>query len=1139
MSRDDKMMYHASSRIKRYQQRVTELGAGGSLTQRKSVYLKCFAEAYEAYQKSAAQQVLSDCDAIELVSEHTQWMDDWIRFTWWYVVQEYPALMKEMLKTSAQKRPYLIKTIPRKRKKSDEISGLLSQQDEQQMAIDPAERAYYSNLLKDLEKEITELEQEKKLLDEIDSSVNLEKIDEDHLLSVFSLFARGGYGRGELTFSSDVDLGYCLDPKKAEGFDILSLQELIKRMEELFQETPLDLASQYFELHEDLTRFSRIDMLHTIPSILEGRVVLGSEAVLVTLKQQFLNTCPQEKAIRYLNDQIASLEFKSNDILYVKNGFGGLRHLQYLFWMILILDDSRFSNSGILLNYLQEKGWISTNDQKTLQRTLEFYFDVRNFIGLYDHYTEEIAQVDYERTLVGKKVTRDFLDGTVTMAYLKLKRRFVTVDFMDRFRLNAIKAISTAVSSVAKEMLNRTIEEKVSGFCLVKHLGSNTIIGFQEEVAAETVQSRDSELIQNNWQHWRRQFDQTLLKHLFLKLENLFTLFVYISRTGNKLSRLLVERFSELTQEMYHKPITKPHPKTRHFITDLFVAENASAAVEQMLDIAAPISKDGHVKTLLGLFIPEVNQMRFLLRNLDVHEYPLCIHSLKALKQVEKEIENSQNAEPELWRFTNEKDIFALKWATFFHDIGKINPYRNHERLGPVLSTDMLKRLGWSEQDDVMEMVRLLIANHQSVVRFSQLSTYLDLGILKFFELAQRNPRKVLLLYLINLSDFKSVNSEMSLKAAHLEGFFEKTMSILGEFRLDQSTGSLTEIVNNYLDQTVSEKRISVLIELLLRQCCNKNLEDVIIVPLNKMAPDEVEALISHKDELEDSLVFLKLAELDPLSLEKHRFRFTRIIRRSISEQNLYAIVAPLSNTWNWFFTAVPNRYLLSSSVEVLTSQLQEFEGQLQKKIRLSYVAGEKGEVDSILFHFTGHPQFHSKIAYALSWHGVNIENGKINRIIYDNGQEGFVGFFRISTAERKSRLSSTELENVIHHLTLPPLNPPPISARKKLSHVQVNYFLEKDKGYRIDQVSKDAYQRVPEEYIAVKISLNDEPFVYYKILRSFEAIGVRPQQVTITTIGNQIIDYFYITGKDRKSIRDDEFKGVLQKYINAEIKVD
>jgi len=403
--------------------------------------------------------------------------------------------------------------------------------------------------------------------------------------------------------------------------------------------------------------------------------------------------------------------------------------------------------------------------------------------------------------------------------------------------------------------------------------------------------------------------------------------------------------------------------------------------------------------------------------------------------------------------------------------------------------------------------------------------------------LAQRDPGKVLLLYLINISDFKSVNSEMRHKTANLERFFEKTINILSEFKREHSSVPMNKIINNYLNRMVSEVRISVLLELLLRQCCNRSLEDVILAPLRKQCAQTETGLEEHRTELENALEYLKLAELDHNTLNKYRFRFIQIIKQEIPENCIFDLVKPLSSQWNWFFSTVPNRYLLSSDISNITTQLQQFEVREHRNLCFSVNKGEPGEYDTILFYSIGDLKIQAKIAYALSRRGVNIENGKINKVIYADQQEGWVGSFNVSQQSGEDALSNIELESVIENLVIPPLNPPPVIKLVE-SHMQVQYFHEPEKGYLISEMKPGHFSRTKTDFVAVKISLFDAPFCYYKIMRSFEAIGIIPQQVTITTIGNQIIDYFYIRPDEKEKLVKDEFKGLLQKYVNSKIYV-
>ncbi len=1127
----------SSKYLKRFDQQFKSISRQqerNTLEERKALYEAFFQTEYSGYQKEMAEALLVSNNSYAVVADHSDWMDAWIRFTWQFAFVEEESLMRELLKESDKKLTFLQNSIPDKRKRYSELTDFLKAGETEPVHMDASERAYYKNTLTDLEREIEESDLELKTLTEIVPLISSTRPLESRILKGLVIFARGGYGRKELTFTSDVDLGYCLDLESVNALEQQTIRELIKRMQDLFQNLDLDIASQYFELNEDLSRFNQTAALHTVPSILEGRSIIGNQLHLESLKQQILGICPQEKMIRFLKRQMDELTLESNEVFYIKDGFGGIRHIQYAIWMVIIVINHESGNSSDIFRFLKRNDWISALDETRLNQALELYFDLRNFIGLYDFFKERLGNMGFE-DLVNRQIKEsNYLDDQSCMAYLKLKDRFTTVDFLDRFRLYSIHTIARLARSIVGNILDRTITEKLPGFALFKHLGTNQITHFQPLADDHSSEEAKSHPVYADADFASR----GPLEDLFLHIPNLLELFKYIGNSGNQLSSNLTDTLSSLIPDLYRLMKQEKSELICEFIYDLFVTENCSVAIRQMIEIASPLSRKGNIRTMLGLFLPEVNEMRYLLRNTEIHEFPLCIHSLKALGQVEEEIDSIQKNEPELWRFISDEDIFALKWAVFFHDVGKINPYRNHEELGPVISTRMLLRLGWAEDSETLDLIRLLIEHHQSIVRFSRLSTYLDLGIFKFFELAQRDPVKVLLLYLINLSDYKSVNSEMKHRTAHLENFFEKTVSILSEFKGEHPTCSMNDIINNYLNRTVTEVRTSVLLKLLLNQCTNRSLEDTILIPLRRLSEQAALEVEKHLAELEDALMYLKLAELDQNTLEKYSFRFIQVIRQSIPESLIFDLVKPLSSQWNWFFTTVPNRYLLSSEVGVITSQLQQFEARQHRNPRFSFNKGEPGEYDTILFHSIGDNEIQAKIAYALSWRGVNIENGKINKVVYDDKQEGWVGFFNVSQQSGEDALSNIELESVIENLTIPPLNPPPISKLVE-SQIQVQYFHEPEKGYRIQESEDGHFSRKKTDFVAVKISLYDAPFCYYKIMRSFEAIGIIPQQVTITTIGNQIIDYFYVHPDEKEKLVKDGFKSLLQKYVNAKIYVE
>ncbi len=126
--------------------------------------------------------------------------------------------------------------------------------------------------------------------------------------------------------------------------------------------------------------------------------------------------------IRYLKNQMDNLADQGNDTFHIKMGFGGIRHLQFVLWMVLIVINHECGNFRFLLNLLRENGWISENDEINLLQALEFYFDLRNFLGLYSCYAEKLEYIGSGSLIERGSKNKDFLDDQFCMAYLKLKQ---------------------------------------------------------------------------------------------------------------------------------------------------------------------------------------------------------------------------------------------------------------------------------------------------------------------------------------------------------------------------------------------------------------------------------------------------------------------------------------------------------------------------------------------------------------------------------------------------------------------------------------------------------------------------------------------------------------------------------------------
>ncbi|MDH5560402.1 MAG: HD domain-containing protein [Deltaproteobacteria bacterium] len=1103
-----------------------------TLKERKELYQQFFAKHYQDFRNLSARFLLNETGTEAIITAHTSWMDAWIEFTWEYILEEKELLKIEMLSYSSKQLNYLKNKLNDKIQKETEISNQLLLKKGHPLYLDSFEITYYKKSQQQIQEDIKRVKNEVAELEEIIPLVPKIRITQNKLFKIMTIFARGGYGREELSFCSDVDLGYCVKKIGTNPALVHFAQETIKRMEELFHTLSIDFASQYFELDEDFSRFSRQASLHAVPSILEGRNLLGNSQILKELKSQILPNKLKETLIRFLKGQLDEHTKTSNDDFWIKESFGGLRHFHYALWMSMILFKTHRSNSINLLELLVQKNWISSLELEKLKTALYFYFELRNFLGLISCYQEDFTNAGLKFPPKKTKNDINYLDNLSLRGYLRLKYRFTTVDEMDRLRLFSVDSVSVISQKISNLVLDRKITQYFDHFKTLIHLGKDqlTHIEIFPNTAGQTSHSPNP--LKKSF--WRTFLHEDLFTETFLNPDNLFSLFLYLAKTGYRLSPELIDSFSRIIPNLERKKKSFPKEKIKDFIYDLFIADKASSAVDQMIVISGNIEWNGSSTSLLGVFLPEVNQMRFLLRNLSIHEYPLCVHSVKALIQVEMEINKLQAKEPDFWQLISPDDLFALKWAVLFHDLGKINPHKDHEKSGPELSAKMLIKLGWDSESDLLVMVRLLVRNHQSVVRYSQLSTHLDLGILKFFELAERDPKKTILLYLINISDFKSVNSELNKKSAHLESFFEKTISILDEFIQTKDRKSLHFVAHDYLDRIIEDLKVSVLFELFIKQCRDKSLDEVIIQPLEKLSLPKSEKVVKQKPQLESNLEFINKSHLDNISVESYKMTFKRTLRQSVGFENLLEI-SPYKEVIRWFFSAVPNRHLLSSSVDTLATQVLQFKRFRSDEVRISFVKGDQGEYDTLMFYSLGDPQVETKVAYAINHKGINIENGKINRILYNDQQVGIIGYFQTSRVNEKEGLSNIELESMIANMSIPKLK---LEKRKndQDAFFQLQFFTESEKGYLVNEDGNNHYSRITKEFFVAKISLYDHPFCLFKILLAFSEIKAQPKQVTITTIGNQVIDYFYFDPADKPKLIKSSFKKLLREHLDSKL---
>ena len=130
--------------------------------------------------------------------------------------------------------------------------------------------------------------------------------------------------------------------------------------------------------------------------------------------------------------------------------------------------------------------------------------------------------------------------------------------------------------------------------------------------------------------------------------------------------------------------------------------------------------------------------------------------------------------------------------------------------------------------------------------------------------------------------------------------------------------------------------------------------------------------------------------------------------------------------------------------------------------------------------------------------------------------------------------------------------NPPPLNLNSQTflynTKLQLEYLGDDKKGYIINELNnkssgdfplwnsksldKTDFSRLDKNFIRIKITAEDAPMVYYKMVNAFDRVNVTIQQAVISTIGHQVIDTFYILPSDQEKLNGSDFEESLKHVL-------
>jgi UTP:GlnB (protein PII) uridylyltransferase len=1067
---------------------------------------------YQGELRAQAIANLKARHAFAILFERTRLLDALHRFAFRTALAEFPLLLRLKSLETEQELAHRRAQLPLREERLARLEAELAAM-EREDGVDPSQRDYYRRIVAEGRGELEASRRSLAELEAAQAALAAYRPSGGAEQRRLVMFARGGYGRAEMSFASDVDTGYCLDTRELAPGVVSAYRELCVRMERLLKDAGLKTAHQYFEIDEQLSRFTEPETLHTIPSVLESRAQAGNAGLLDELKERFWEVLPFETLVRGKTEEFEEQAEPGLTTMDLKEDWGGLRSLQVPLWLLGITQRAPGFMTADLLRLAVDKGMLSRWEASRLLLALELLYELRNFVGAAErfYYDREARESGFHVSAFPP----NRLDDPLARLYLFRKQRFASMDELDAYRLQLRQEVQTLSRLLMARVLDRTIEHGLGPFRAQVHLGSKRIIAL-----APTARGASLELAS-----------------LLPDGRAVLVLFTYIARTGYDLSVALKDALSGLVTT-YAPPIDA---EARAGLTEQFSAlisaPFAHRALRTLFEINDPLAPG--LPSLMGRFLPVLERMRFVIRRFDGHAMPLHEHVLRSLAGGEEALHGLRREHPELHALLHPHDLRALKWALLLHGIGRLegvteNPAQTAEAAAEVL-------LGLGYQDAELERtVRLLVGHHGALAALSRTATYMDQALAQYFEIAERTVANVTLLYLASLAVLRAKGAGGEADAASLRRLFDEATQMLGEMRGFPIQERSLELINLYFDRKKRDLLAETRLHLLYEQCVAQGVSAAVLEPLRVLAGEGWERIAPLAAELETLQREIVLGGLEREEQARRETKLIQALRHHLRPDTIRSLVAEQEGLLSWFFSSYPNRYLLSSLPGDLASQLPKFKDFRAAQVIADVVSGSERRPEGLLVYTRGLARPHSRVAYALSRHRLNIVSGKVNRVEIGSGEHGYCYYFQISRLDPGAVLAPRDLELMIASETPPELVRPPRSGAIERTRVRVDFAGNDGKGYRVE-AADGHFARVAAEFHHLRFVLRDEPFLFYKVSRAFDLYDVEIQQSLITTTGNQVVDYFYLTPEDyarlQASTFEETFVGLMDSDLMAVVR--
>ncbi len=495
-----------------------------------------------------------------------------------------------------------------------------------------------------------------------------------------ALVALGGYGRGELSPLSDIDVMFLLPAKTKPAAVKPLLERLSNEVLYPLWDSGLKVGHSTRNV-DDVFAEARKD-IQTLTSLLESRFLAGSATLYETFAQAYRAFATSEDPKGYiaarLEDQARRRE-KYGDTVFlqepdVKNGVGSLRDYQNAVWMARV----KLGIAGI--EELGTQNYLRPEELREFTRAYDFLLRVRNELHFLSRRPTDLLDLELQQR------------AALNLGYSEADPLVRIERFMqDYYR---------AAQSIYR--LSKVVESRLA-------------LAIGRDASGERISFRES-LLASRFRRSKR-LDGFMLRGRELAAESpgvfkddpvrLIRVFRHCQQLGCQpdfhLAALIRESAPLLTPEVR-----------------LSADANISfRAILSEVGAVFPTLSLMHELGILGRFIPEFDGLTCMVQHEYYHRYTADVHTLNAIRQLDLIFTNAEPITLKYREALHETADPALLYLTLLlHDTGKADGIKGHAESGVRLAGPIMDRLGVSPEG--RELVSFVIKNHLAMARFWQ-----------------------------------------------------------------------------------------------------------------------------------------------------------------------------------------------------------------------------------------------------------------------------------------------------------------------------------------------------------------------------------------------------------------------------------